>query len=93
MNEEMLNIKRECKRLLLKYNHTVKACRANNSRFNSNIFQEDCLQENQKFIFCRVDVYHQNRISKALIQRIVEDIRIFLFHAKREWPQVIATNL
>jgi len=78
---------------LAKFGHQVKAYRADNSRFNSKLFSDDCLTAKQKLTFCGVEAHHQNGISKATIKRIVEDARISLLHAKREWPKVITTNL
>ena len=48
---------------------------------------------NQKLIFCGVGAHHQNGIGEVNIRRSVEDTRVSLLHAKREWPRIIATNL
>ena len=82
-NDETIDSKREYDRLLGNFGHKVRGHGADNSRFNSKEFQEDCELVNQKLTFCGVCAHHQNGIGKSTNRRIVEDARVSLLHAKR----------
>ena len=60
-NDETLESKYECKRMLCRHDHEVKAYRADNSRFNSKSLMDDCELARQKLIFCGAGAHSSKR--------------------------------
>ena len=92
-NDETLEAKKEYEKILSSYNHSIKSYRAENSRFNAKPFLDDCTLAGQNLTFCGMGAHHKTGIGESTIKWIVEDARVSLLHAKKEWPKVITTNL
>ena len=75
------------------HGHKVKAYRADNSRFDSEDFQDHCKMERQKCTYCGVGARHQNGIGEANIKRTTCASRSLLLHATKLWPKVIKLAL
>ena len=71
----------------------VKAYRADNGRFAEKSFRDAIQAANQKITFCGVGAHHQNGIIERHFQTLSTRARIILLHAKRHWPEMIATVL
>ena len=74
-NEETLEAKNEREKTFHGKSHSVQVCRADNSRFNANLFVEDCSLANQKLTFCGTGAHHQNGIGEATNKRTTEYFR------------------
>ena len=92
-NEETLEAKLAYERLMHAHGHDVRAYHADNLRFNSEAYQEDCHSKRQTYSYCGVGAHHQNGIAESMNKILTESARILLLHAKRQWPKVISTVL
>ena len=92
-DDETLAAKHEYEKVLKSHGHDALSCRADNSRFNSNVFKTDCDVAHQDYSYCGVGIHHQNSIVKESVKRAVCSGWTLLLHAKYRWPKITLSIL
>ncbi len=72
---------------------TINSCHADNGGFAGSGFQQAVMDCNQKITYCAVGAHHQNGTVKRRIKELTLISWILLLHAKRHWPDYIATMM
>ncbi len=72
---------------------TIKAYRADNSRFAENGFQDAVLESNQRITYCGIGAHHRNGIVERRIKELTLIACTLLLHAVCHWPSHIPTML
>ena len=88
-----LEVKQAYKKISAAHGVNIKSYHADNLRFNNNIFKGDCIKYGQMITYYGVGAHHQNDVAETTIKMMCYGARIILLHAKRKWPEVIATVL
>ena len=70
-------------------NVTIKYYHADNRIFNSQIFKESCITNQQTQSFCGVNAHHQNAIAENKIRTVISLARAMLFNSMMKWPNAI----
>ena len=83
-SEQTLSSKLGYERYAHGFGVSIKAYRADNSRFNDNNFRGSCAAANQKLTFCAVDTHNQNGIAEARLKQVCYGARTILLHAMRK---------
>ena len=67
----------------------IKHYYADNRIFNSQVFKESCIINEQTQSFYGVNAYHQNGVAKNKIKYVVSLVRTMLFNTMIKWPNVV----
>ena len=71
----------------------IQKYHANNGAFNTQVFKESIIAENQTINFGGVDAHHQNRISECMMKTVTYRARTILLNAMICCTDVITTEL
>ena len=72
---------------------TVKRYHSDNGVFDTTVFREDCVANEQKQTFSGVGAKHQNAVAERCIQTMSYWARTMMVHAAIHWPADGADNL
>jgi transposase InsO family protein len=91
--EELVRSKLEFEAFASRYGVNIKSIRADNGVYTAKLFQESCMQKQQKLTFCAVGAHWQNGIAERFIGSIVQRARKNLLHAMSKWPDVVTEDM
>ncbi len=88
----MVKSKHEFQAFTARYNIKIKAIRADNGAYASQLFKASCDLDQQDLSFCAVSGHWQNRVAERHINMSMQTAHTILLYAMANWHRVVTVK-